>query len=64
MTVSYTHLDVYKRQTLDYAQSLYEKRLITYPRTDSRFLTEDMAASLPGLVTDVGKAFALSLIHI
>ena len=37
------------QQTLDYAQSLYEKRLITYPRTDSRFLTEDMAASLPGL---------------
>ena len=47
------------QQTLDYAQSLYEKRLITYPRTDSRFLTEDMAASLPGLVTDVGKAFAV-----
>ena len=47
------------QQTLDYAQSLYEKRLITYPRTDSRFLTEDMAASIPGLVTDTGKAFAL-----
>ena len=47
------------RQTLDYAQSLYEKRLITYPRTDSRFLTEDMAASLPGLVTDTGRAFAV-----
>ena len=46
------------QQTLDYAQSLYEKRLITYPRTDSRFLTDDMAASLPGLVTDTGKAFA------
>ena len=46
------------QQTLDYAQSLYEKRLITYPRTDSRFLTEDMAASLPGLVTDTGRAFA------
>lgn len=47
------------QQTLDYAQSLYEKRLITYPRTDSRFLTEDMAASLPGLVTDTGRAFAV-----
>ena len=47
------------QQTLDYAQSLYEKRLITYPRTDSRFLTEDMAASLPGLVTDTGMAFAV-----
>ena len=47
------------QQTLDYAQSLYEKRLITYPRTDSRFLTEEMAASLPGLVTDTGRAFAV-----
>ena len=47
------------QQTLDYAQSLYEKRLITYPRTDSRFLTEDMAASLPGLVMDTGRVFAV-----
>ena len=30
------------QQTLDYAQSLYEKKLITYPRTDSRYITEDM----------------------
>ena len=47
------------QQTLDYAQSLYEKRLITYPRTDSRFLTEDMAASLLGLGTDTGRAFTV-----
>ena len=33
------------KQTLDYAQSLYEKKLITYPRTDSRYLTEDMITS-------------------
>lgn len=45
------------QQTLNYAQSLYEKKLITYPRTDSRFLTEDMAASLPGLVSAVAGAF-------
>ena len=31
------------QQTLDYTQNLYEKKLVTYPRTDSRFLTEDMA---------------------
>ena len=31
------------KQTLDYAQSLYEKKLLTYPRTDSRHLTSDMA---------------------
>lgn len=33
------------KQTLDYAQSLYEKKLITYPRTDSRCLTEDIIVS-------------------
>ena len=52
-------LEFTAQQTLDYAQSLYEKRLITYPRTDSRFLTEDIAASLPGLVADTGGAFAV-----
>jgi DNA topoisomerase-3 len=31
------------KQTLDYAHSLYEKKLLTYPRTDSRYLTSDMA---------------------
>ena len=30
------------QQTLDYLQSLYEKKLCTYPRTDSRYLTDDM----------------------
>ncbi len=34
------------QQTLDYAQSLYEKRLMTYPRTDSRYLTADMAETV------------------
>ena len=33
------------KQTFDYTQSLYEKKLITYPRTDSRCLTEDMIVS-------------------
>ena len=30
------------KQTLDYAQQLYEKKLLTYPRTDSQYLTDDM----------------------
>ena len=37
------------QQTLDYLQSLYEKKLCTYPRTDSRFLTNDMVATIPEL---------------
>lgn len=43
------------QQTLDYTQSLYEKKLVSYPRTDSRFLTEDMEESLPGLIAKVEK---------
>lgn len=38
------------QQTLDYVQSLYEKKLATYPRTDSQYLTEDMQASAASLV--------------
>ena len=38
------------QQTLDYTQSLYEKKLVTYPRTDSRYLTDDMREMLPALV--------------
>lgn len=43
------------QQTLDYAQSLYEKKLCTYPRTDSRYLTGDMADGLPVLVNTIAK---------
>ena len=38
------------KQTLDYAQALYEKKLITYPRTDARFLTEDMAETAAAVI--------------
>ena len=38
------------KQTLDYAQALYEKKLITYPRTDSRYLTEDMAETATAVI--------------
>lgn len=37
------------QQTLDYVQSLYEKKLTTYPRTDSRYLTSDMEKGIPPL---------------
>ena len=38
------------KQTLDLAQSLYEKRLLTYPRTDSSFLTDDMGGTVAGII--------------
>ena len=38
------------QQTLDYLQALYEKKLCTYPRTDSRYLTDDMLGSIPAIV--------------
>lgn len=38
------------QQTLDYVQSLYEKKFCTYPRTDSRYLTDDMADSVKAMV--------------
>ena len=43
------------QQTLDYAQSLYEKKLITYPRTDSRYLTEDMKEKIPVLLEQIAR---------
>lgn len=45
------------QQTLDYTQNLYERKLVTYPRTDSRYLTDDMADMLLQLVNDVFTAF-------
>ena len=48
------------QQTLDYTQSLYEKKMVTYPRTDSRYLTEDMAAMIPDLVQKTAKKFSFS----
>lgn len=38
-------------KTLDIMQGLYEKKLLTYPRTDSNYITDDMAAKLEGLVS-------------
>ncbi|WP_408069402.1 DNA topoisomerase 3 [Butyrivibrio sp. JL13D10] len=47
------------QQTLDYTQSLYEKKLVSYPRTDSRYLTDDMEASLPNLIAKAEKVSGL-----
>ena len=48
------------QQTLDYTQSLYEKKLVTYPRTDSRYLTEDMQPMIPELIRIVAKYYGLA----
>ena len=48
------------QQTLDYTQALYEKKLVTYPRTDSRYLTEDMADMLLELVPMVQQKCNIS----
>ena len=44
-------------QTLSYAQSLYEKKLVTYPRTDSRYLTFDMSESTPAVAKAAAGIF-------
>ena len=50
-------LDFTAQQTLDHTQSLYEKKLVTYPRTDSRYLTDDMREMLPELINAVARKF-------
>jgi DNA topoisomerase-3 len=46
------------QRTLDVAQALYEKRLLSYPRTDSRFLSTTVAATLPAIVSAIAPAYA------
>lgn len=46
-------------QTLEYVQSLYEKKFVTYPRTDSRYVTEDMKDSIPAMVEIAAGFFSL-----
>lgn len=47
------------QQTLDYTQALYEKKLCTYPRTDARFLTNDMEAAVPDLVAAAAAVYGV-----
>ena len=49
------------QQTLDYLQNLYEKKLCTYPRTDSRFLTDDMENNVPDLVSAAAAVCGLDV---
>ena len=48
------------QQPLDYTQALYEKKLVTYPRTDSRYLTEDMEPGLPDLIRQTATHFGVT----
>ncbi len=41
------------QQTLDYMQSLYEKKLVTYPRTDSQYLSDDMEQTAYALLPEI-----------
>ncbi len=49
------------QQTLDALQSMYEKRLCTYPRTDSRFLTDDMKEKVPEILETAQKVLGRPL---
>ncbi len=44
------------KQTLEYTQSLYEKKLVTYPRTDSQYLSDDMEDTARSVIGAVYKA--------
>ena len=44
------------KQTLEYTQSLYEKKLVTYPRTDSQYLSDDMEDTARGVIRAIYKA--------
>lgn len=45
------------KETLDFTQSLYEKKLVTYPRTDSQYLTEDMGQTAGRVIRLVCEIF-------
>lgn len=45
------------QKTLDYTQSLYEQKLVTYPRTDSQYLTEDMKDTAESMILAVRMVF-------
>lgn len=48
-----THLDLSAEKTLAVAQSLYEKKLISYPRTGSRYIPDDVMRQVPELLKQI-----------
>ncbi len=51
------------QQTLDYTQSLYEGKLVTYPRTDSQYLSDDMAQTALDVVKLCDTYFGFGISH-
>ncbi len=51
------------QQTLDYTQSLYEKKLCSYPRTDSKYLTDDMYQTVAGLLEKIEAAYDIHAVE-
>ncbi len=51
------------QQTLDYTQSLYEKKLCSYPRTDSKYLTDDMYQTVTGLLEKIEAAYDIHAVE-
>ena len=52
-----SRLGLTAQQTLDICQSLYLKKHLTYPRTGSRYITEDVYHSIPSLIKKIGKEY-------
>ena len=57
------HFGYTAQQTLDYTQSLYEGKLVTYPRTDSQFLSDDMKQAASDAVRLCDKLFGFGITH-
>lgn len=51
------------KETLDFTQGLYEKKLVTYPRTDSQYLTEDMGQTAETVIRIVCEIFGFSSVY-
>jgi DNA topoisomerase-3 len=51
------------QQTLDYTQNLYEKKLVTYPRTDSRYLLEDMEQTAVEVLKLCNNFLGFNIVH-